>query len=225
MVRFLESIASDAKALYLLGDVLDYWFEFRSVVPRGHVRFFGKLAELADSGVQITWLTGNHDVWLRDYLRDEIGLRVLYGHTIVDIDGQQVFISHGDDVGEQPLHYRITRSLFYSPVCQWLYACIHPRWTTLAATGLSTKNRTSRRPDRERQQEHGALDRMLTFAREHAKAHPRVAHYVVGHLHVAHHETLGQGQDLVVLGDWIAKNTYATLANGTLELHKWQDVL
>ena len=223
VVQFLDSIKQDAAALYLLGDVIDYWFEYRTVVPRGYVRFFGKLAELADSGVKITWLTGNHDVWLRDYLRDEIGLEVYHGHTIVEIDGEKVFISHGDDVGRQPLHYRITRNLFYNPVCQWLYAGIHPRWTSQVATGLSNKNRTSRVPSRENKSAEQAYTNLTAFASSHAKEHPEVAHYVFGHLHVARQTKLEGGSDVVVLGDWFKKNTYATLCNGVLTLRKWHD--
>lgn len=91
VVSFLESIASDADELYMLGDVLDYWFEYRYVVPRGYVRFFGALARLADRGVKIHWFTGNHDIWLFDYLRDEIGIEVVDGYSVRDIFGKRFF--------------------------------------------------------------------------------------------------------------------------------------
>ena len=117
VVRFLESIAHDAKALYLLGDVLDYWYEYRHVVPRGYVRFFGALAQLADAGVEIVWFTGNHDVWLFDYLRDEIGLNVVKKALSVNIMGKNFLLSHGDNVGHQPRMYRFTRWCFYNKVC------------------------------------------------------------------------------------------------------------
>ena len=110
----------------------------------------GKLAELADSGVSITWVTGNHDVWLFDYLRDQIGLTVLNGHTVVEAQGKRILISHGDDVGVHPVMYRFTRWCFYNKVCQWLYAAIHPRWTHPIATGWSIENRTRRNPEQQR---------------------------------------------------------------------------
>ena len=93
IVSFLHSIRDTAEAIYLVGDVLDYWYEYRTVVPRGYVRFFGALAALADSGVRITWLTGNHDIWLFDYLRDEIGIEVVDGSIIRDIAGKRFFIA------------------------------------------------------------------------------------------------------------------------------------
>lgn len=120
VVDFLRSIKDDAKTLYLMGDVLDYWFEYKKVVPRGYIRFFGALAELADAGVEIIWFVGNHDIWLFDYLRDEIGLKVVDGVEIREIDGKRFFLSHGDGVGRIRPGFRIIRSLFRNRFCQWL---------------------------------------------------------------------------------------------------------
>lgn len=105
VVSFLDSIKHDAEAIYLLGDVLDYWYEYRYVVPRGFVRFFGKLAELSDAGIKITWLIGNHDIWIFDYIPNEIGVRVIDGYLIDEIYGQKVFMAHGDGVGRQPVTF------------------------------------------------------------------------------------------------------------------------
>ena len=163
MVRFLDRIRDDAAALFLVGDILDYWYEFRSVVPRGHVRFLGKLAQLADAGVRITWITGNHDVWLFDYLRDEVGLTVLRRATVVDVNGHQFFLSHGDDVGYQRPMYRFMKWCFTSRLCQTLYAAVHPRWTTLVATGWSTSNRTTRRPDDEEREKEASAAQLTRF--------------------------------------------------------------
>ena len=149
--RFLDSIRDDVGELFLLGDILDYWYEYKYVVPRGYIRFFGKLAELADSGVKITWVTGNHDVWLFDYLRDQLNMTVLYGHTEVMTQGQRILISHGDDVGVQPTMYRFTRWCFYNKVCQWLYASVHPRWPYPIAMRWSTENRTRRDPEQQKE--------------------------------------------------------------------------
>ena len=99
IVAWLDTIADDADELYLVGDILDYWYEYRTVVPRGYVRFFGALARLADKGVRITWLIGNHDIWLFDYLRHEIGINIIDGAIRADIGGHSFFISHGDALG------------------------------------------------------------------------------------------------------------------------------
>ncbi len=100
MVDFLDSIKDDAHTIYLLGDILDYWYEYRYVVPRGFVRFFGKLAELADSGVRIVWFIGNHDIWIFDYLPSELGIEVVDGALVEEIDGHFFYMTHGDGIGD-----------------------------------------------------------------------------------------------------------------------------
>ena len=221
VVDFLDAIKQNAESLFLLGDVLDYWFEYRNVVPRGHIRFFGKLAELADAGVRIYWFTGNHDVWLRDYLRDEVGLEVHYGHTEMEVDGTTLFLSHGDDVGRQPTMYRILRWCFYNPVCQWLYATIHPRWTTWVATGWSAGNRTSRSAEQLERSQTKALDHLREFAENYSASHPQIDAFVFGHLHVADCSSIGDHATMVCLGDWLTQDTYAVMEHGAITLHRW----
>ncbi len=225
VVRFLESIAADAAELYLLGDVLDYWFEFRTVVPRGHVRFFGALARLADAGVRITWLVGNHDVWLRDYLAGEVGLEVVENHTVRTIMGRRFLLSHGDDVGRQPGPYRFARWCFHNRVCQVLYAAIHPRWTSAVAMGWSTNNRTRRwKAARvETTPAMGGRANLLQFSADHHRQHPDVDHYVYGHLHLADQERLDSGATVTILGDWIRQFTYAVFDGEQLQLLKWEE--
>ena len=219
VVHFLDSVKDDAATLYLLGDVLDYWYEYRSVVPRGHVRFFGKLAELADAGVRIVWMTGNHDVWLFDYLRDEVGLTVLKGATTVEIAGRHFFLSHGDDVGYQRPMYRFMRFCFYNRVCQLLYAAVHPRWTHWIATGWSTQNRTHRRDmaQVQRDVERSALN-LQQFAQQYVRQHPDVDFFVFGHLHLARVTALDDSRQIVFLGDWISHDTYAVFDGTTMSL-------
>lgn len=140
-MRFLESLHGRASELIMVGDVLDYWFEYRMVVPRGHIRFFGALARLADSGVKITWLTGNHDIWLFDYLKEEIGLTVADGPVERDILGRRFYISHGDREGEPTRGFRFIQWLFRNRFTQKLYSGIHPRWTVGFAHRWSSSSR------------------------------------------------------------------------------------
>ncbi len=217
LVAFLDSIKDNAAELYLLGDILDYWYEYKNVVPRGHVRFLGKLAELADSGVKIFWFTGNHDVWLFDYLSTEIGLKVLKGNTMMEIMGKQFLLSHGDDVGYQKPMYRFTRWCFYNRVCQWLYASIHPRWTYPIAIGWSQKNRV-KRPYGDEAQKDVCCQRLVTFCNDYATQHPEVQHYVFGHVHLARQVALNGGRTMTILGDWIHQFTYATFDGNEMRL-------
>ena len=222
--RFLDSIKQDAAELYLLGDILDYWYEYKYVVPRGYIRFLGKLADLADAGVKITWVTGNHDVWLFDYLRDQIGLTVLYGHTEVVTQGKRILIAHGDDVGVQPTMYRFTRWCFYNKVCQWLYASVHPRWTYPIATGWSNENRTSRSPEKLKAISENAATRLMDFSRQYHSEHPDVEAFVYGHLHIARVNNEEHKPPVIFLGDWISLCTYAVLdAQGHFELKYYKE--
>ena len=222
--RFLDSIQDDAAELYLLGDILDYWYEYKYVVPRGYIRFFGKLAELADSGVKITWVTGNHDVWLFDYLRDQLGMTVLKGHTVVETASKRILIAHGDDVGVQPVMYRFTRWCFYNKVCQWLYAGIHPRWTYPIATGWSNENRTRRNPQEQQAISENAASRLVDFSRDYHSQHPEVEAYIYGHIHLACVEELEGMPPIIFLGEWISLYSYVKLdSNGVFTLSYYKD--
>lgn len=210
--RFLDSIKDDAAELYLLGDILDYWYEYKYVVPRGYIRFLGKLAELSDAGIRLTWVTGNHDVWLFDYLRDQLGMTVLNGHTVIETQGKRILISHGDDVGVQPAMYRFTRWCFYNKVCQWLYAAIHPRWTYPIATGWSSENRTRRNPQEQVAISERAASHLLDFSRDYYRQHPEVDAFVYGHIHIARLNQASDGMPPVIfLGEWISINSYVVL--------------
>ena len=210
--RFLDSIKDDAAELFLLGDILDYWYEYKYVVPRGYIRFLGKLAELADAGVKMTWVTGNHDVWLFDYLRDQLNMTVLKGHTEVEAGGKRILIAHGDDVGVQPAMYRFTRWCFYNKVCQWLYAGIHPRWTYPIATGWSNENRTRRNPEEQQAISERAASRLVDFSREYQSQHPEVEAYIYGHIHLARIYPCDTMPPVIMLGEWISLNSYVVLS-------------
>lgn len=217
VVRFLDSIKEDAEAVYLVGDVLDYWFEYRYAVPRGYVRFFGKLAELADSGVKITWMIGNHDIWIFDYLPSELGVEVVDGVLERTIQGKRCFITHGDGVGRMPRSFRFIRSMFRNKVCQKLYAGIHPRWSIPFAYGWSSKNRSGH-PLTE-PYKGPEVEPLMLFAAGHAAAHPEIDYYIFGHRHVAVEERITARATAVVLGEWIDLCSYARMTDGQLTLH------
>lgn len=213
VTAFLDSIKHDARRLMMLGDVLDYWYEYNSVVPRGHVRFLGKLAELADDGVEILWMTGNHDVWLRDYLRDEIGITVVTGWHFVTLDGHRFLLSHGDDIGQQPLGYRVMKWCFLNPVCQALYSSLHPNITHWVATHWSSHNRTSRRDKAKAKAEHNHTQRLLheqeSALEQIAAQHPDLEYVVMGHLHIPGVSRTPSGLTVVRLGHWLYGGSYA----------------
>jgi UDP-2,3-diacylglucosamine hydrolase len=206
VVEFLQYIENDADALYMLGDILDYWFEYRTVVPRGYIRFFGQLARMADKGIKIYWFIGNHDIWLFDYLRNEIGLTVIDGTAVHQIDGKRFMLSHGDGLGKLKPSFKLIRGIFRNRVCQKLYSGIHPRWTVGFAHWWSSKSRG----EVVATEFSGELRRnVMDFATDYAAKHPDIDYILLGHHHVVVDEAVTPKCQLMVLGDWISNFTYA----------------
>lgn len=217
---FLLSIKDKASDLYLLGDVLDYWYEYRTVAPRGYIRFFGALAQLADAGVKLHWYIGNHDIWLFDYLRDEIGMEVVDGWRVERILGKTFFLTHGDGVGHLKPSFRLIRGIFRNRVAQKLYSSIHPRWTIPFAHSWSASSRDSKPLIHPWQ----GLDAepQARFAAEYLREHPGIDYFVMGHRHVAIDEPLSPSCRLIILGEWIDNPVYAVFDGESLRLEKWQ---
>ena len=212
IVSFLESIRNDAKEIYLLGDILDYWFEYRYVVPKGYVRFFGKIAELADSGIKIYWFIGNHDIWIFDYLPSELGVEIVDGSQIKQIAGKTFFIAHGDGLGDESRSFRMLRAFFRNRFCQRLYAGIHPRWTVPFALNWSRSNRVNGE-DRP----FGCDEPLQRFVTNY-KEDQKIDYFVFGHRHVAVDKSIGNNSRLIILGDWIKLYSYAVYDGNDLRL-------
>lgn len=207
VVRWLDSIKHDAARLFLMGDIFDYWFEYRHVVPRGYVRFLGKLASLADSGVEIHWFTGNHDIWIFDYLPSEIGIIVHRESTLMEIDGHKFFLAHGDDVGQRSRKFRFLQGLFRNKLAQRCYACIHPDFTIALAHRWSSSSRSSHSEESERYKGENE-EPLVRFAKEYSLTHD-VDYFIMGHRHILLDLMLSRRSRLVILGDWIKIFSYA----------------
>ena len=213
--RFLDSITPTARRLYLLGDILDYWFEYKTVAPRGYLRFFGTLARMADAGVEIIWFKGNHDIWLFDYLRDEIGITVIDGSESVTIDGSRL--------GRLKPSFRFIRSLFRNRFCQKLYSGIHPRWTIPFALAWSADSRKSGAADIS--YERDIAPSVEPWAREYAAAHPDTGYIVIGHHHVMVDKIIEGKTRLIILGDWISNFSYGVFDGKNFELKQYASAL
>lgn len=217
IVSWLRSIAPDARAIYLLGDILDFWWEYRTVVPRGYVRFFGELARLADDGVAITWLIGNHDIWINDYIPSELGVTVIDGSLTVDIDNRRFFLAHGDAVGHIPPGFRFIRALFRNKIARMLFGSIHPRWAVPFAHACSS---SSRMADKSATADvDTVIAPLVDFARSQAAADPSLDFFIFGHLHTPVDRCLDVRQArVIILGDWITNPGYAVWDGHSLTL-------
>jgi UDP-2,3-diacylglucosamine hydrolase len=216
IVRWLDSIRHECGELYLLGDVFDFWFEYRHVVPRGFVRLLGKLAEFSDAGIPIHYFTGNHDMWIFDYLPRELNLKVYRKPVEATYGGKSFYIGHGDGLGPGDHGYKFIKKVFASPVSQWLFARLHPNLGIGIANYFSGRSRIAT----------GTLDeKFLGEEKEwlviHSKELLQKRHYdylVFGHRHLPLDMALEGNSRYINLGDWIRYNSYAVFDGTDLRL-------
>lgn len=216
VVHFLDSIKDNADEIYLMGDILDYWYEYKYVVPKGFIRFFGKIAELADKGIKIHWFIGNHDIWIYDYLPQELGIEVIDGIMEKSILGKRFFLNHGDAVGKRKLSFRFIRHLFRNKFCQALYSMLPSSLTIPFAHNWSSHSRKT--GGKSAEQLKCSLNNIVNFAKEHSAEHPETDFYIFGHLHIAADEKINDNTRCIVLGDWIDKFSYAVFDGNTLSV-------
>ena len=216
-MAWLDSVKESASAIYLLGDILDYWFEYRCVVPRGFTRFFGKIAELTDRGVEVHWFIGNHDIWIFDYLPTELGVIVHKESYVTQLCGKQFYMGHGDGEGKRPLGFLFIRWLFRNKICQKLYASIHPWWTVPFAYGWSSNSRKTggQTPKFGNNEENPLVEWATEYNR---KAENKIDYFVFGHQHLLFKRQLKSGGEIVLKGDWITHNSYVEFNGETLAL-------
>jgi UDP-2,3-diacylglucosamine hydrolase len=218
IVRFLDEIKKSAHTLYLLGDIFDFWWEYKTVVPRGFVRFLGKLAELSDSGVRICYFTGNHDVWVGDYLQQECGVEVFRTERTVEIGGKIFFAAHGDCVGERAAGKRLFEWMFNNRVLQWIFSVLPPRWGMGLGHLWSQHSRLAKGISVPWT---GASEALYRFAAQEAVAY-KADYFVFGHRHTPIQMTLPTGAELFVLSDWIQGSTYAVFDGKSLVLKQFE---
>ena len=221
LISWIDSVRDEMAELYLMGDILDYWYEYRYVVPRGVVRFFGKLAELSDAGVKVHWFIGNHDIWIFDYLPGEIGVEVVDGSVVRDIMGKRFFLAHGDGVGRHSRTFMFLRALFRNRACQRLYAAVHPRWTVPFANGWSNFSRKSHK--KVPSVDDNACSSTRRYVEQYCLEHPDIDYYVFGHFHVVEDIILPNKSHMVILGDWIRHFSYASFDGEKLEIGYFKD--
>ncbi|MEM1215303.1 MAG: UDP-2,3-diacylglucosamine diphosphatase [Bacteroidota bacterium] len=217
LVRWLETIRTDAEAIYLVGDIFDFWFEYRTAVPRGYVRLLGKLAELRDAGIDLHLFTGNHDMWMFDYLEQEIGAPVHRDPIRVTINGKHFFIGHGDGLGPCDHGYKFIKKIFRNPLCQWLFARLHPNLGIGLANYFS---RSSRAANTGEDHFYGENEEwLLQYSCRKSEQLPEVDYFVFGHRHLPIDYGLPNGRSRYVnLGEWVHFNSYAVFDGETLEV-------
>ena len=219
IVHWLDAIRSDAEAIYLVGDLFDYWFEYGEVVPKGAVRLLGKLAELRDSGIPIHTFTGNHDMWMFGYFEEELDIPVHRKPIRREIAGKQFLIGHGDGLGPGDHGYKFIKRVFASPVSQWLFARIHPNTGMRLMRFFSGKSRDMTAVPEFLGEE---KEWLVQYCKRKLETE-HIDYFVFGHRHLPIDLTLPNGTSRYInLGDWLNHYTYGVFDGEEFRLERFE---
>lgn len=222
IVAMLRMMQTDARAVYLLGDMLDFWFEYRNVVPKGFTRFLGQVAALTDAGIKVYWFKGNHDMWTQGYLHNELGVEIIDNFIEQTIDGKKFVLSHGDGVGPIPQPFRSLRQFFRNETARRIGASLHPRWLMGFGLRWSAHNRASHYTGPARYKGDDREPQMI-FAQEYSALHPDVDFYIMGHRHIATERKVPRSHaQFICLGDCYEQFTYAVFDGSDVQLKHFE---
>ena len=216
IVRFLDGIKNDAAEIFIVGDMFDFWYEYRKVVPKGYVRLLGKLAELTDAGIPIHFFVGNHDMWMKDYFQKELNIPVYFEPKEFDRNGKKFLIGHGDGLGPGDHGYKRLKKIFRNPVCQWLFGILPPFLGIGLANFLSRRSRAQTGATEEVFL--GEDNEWLIIYSKGLLKTKNIEFFVFGHRHLPVDYRLNEYSRYINLGDWIHYYTYAVFDETGLQL-------
>ena len=220
-VKWLDSIKHDAKALYLLGDIFDFWFEYKTVAPRGFTRFLGKISEMSDMGINIHFFIGNHDIWFFDYLNKETGAIIRKEPYLTEIEGKKFFLAHGDGLGDKSKKIKLIRYIFHNKLCQILFASVHPRWGIGFAHLWSRNSRKNglKEPANYLGEE---KEHLVLFSKKYLEQDDSIDYFIFGHRHILLDLMLSKKSRLIIVGDWIQYYSYAVFDGKEIRLEQYE---
>ena len=214
VVRWLNAVAPDAREIYLLGDIFDFWWEYKSVVPRGFTRFLGTISSLTDSGIRVHFFTGNHDMWVSDYLFTECGLTIHTSPVTAEFDRKQFHLAHGEGLGSNDKKYSMLLSIFHNKTLRALYSSLHPS----IGMGIGHKwSLNSRLAKGIRKDFFGEENEdLIRYART-VLSKETIDYFIFGHRHLGMKYKLSEGPEIIFLGDWIKNGSYAEWDGNNLD--------
>ncbi|MCO5260008.1 MAG: UDP-2,3-diacylglucosamine diphosphatase [Crocinitomicaceae bacterium] len=219
IVAWLEEVRKDATEIFLVGDIFDFWFEYKKAIPRGFARLQGKIAEITDSGIPIHVFTGNHDMWIFDYLPKELGVKLYREPIIREWNGKKFYIGHGDGLGPGDKGYKFIKKVFASPVSQWLFARLHPNFGIGLADYFSRKSRAATGTTDEKFL--GEENEWLYIYSKEYLQKEHIDYFVFGHRHLPLQMPLNEQSTYFNLGEWIHYQTYLVFDGKRCDLAKW----
>ncbi len=218
--RWLDTIKNDAAEIFLVGDLFDFWFEYKYTIPKGTVRLLGKIAELTDAGIPIHFFVGNHDLWMKDYFIKELNVSVNHHPITRTFNGKVFLIGHGDGLGPGDKGYKILRKIFASKVCQWLYSRLHPNLAFYIAK-RSSKRRKISTGDKDEIFLGAENEWLYLYSKDYLKTHP-IDFFIFGHRHLPMDLDIESKARYINLGEWINYNSYAVFDGRELALMKFE---
>lgn len=220
VVRWLDFVKSDAKEIYLVGDIFDFWFEYAKVIPKGFIRLQGKIAELVDAGIPVYFFTGNHDMWMFDYFEKELGVKIYRDNIVRENFGMKVLIGHGDGLGPGDYSYKFLKKVFASKLCQWLFARIHPNLGLWIADKWS---RSSRIANDSKEKFLGEKQEWLAIYAKEVLGKEHFDYFIFGHRHLPLEIKLNDKSTYINLGEWVHHRTYAKWSDAGIVLKKFEN--
>jgi UDP-2,3-diacylglucosamine hydrolase len=218
--RWLDTIKNDAAEVYLVGDIFDFWYEYRYTIPKGTVRLLGKVAELTDAGIPVHFFVGNHDLWMKDYFSEELGVEVHHAPITRTYHGKIFYIGHGDGLGPGDRWYKLLRGIFANRVCQWLFSRLHPNLAFYIAKKSSKRSRIIT-GDSDEKFLGSENEWLFQYCRQYLKTH-KVDYFIFGHRHLPLDLDVDGRARYINLGEWINYNTYAVFDGEVLQLKTFE---
>ncbi|WP_126969748.1 UDP-2,3-diacylglucosamine diphosphatase [Gynurincola endophyticus] len=220
IIKFLNEVESSAAMIFIVGDMFDFWYEYRTVVPRGYTRILGKIADLTDKGIPVHFFVGNHDMWMKDYFQKELNVPVFFEPQEYQFNDKKFLVGHGDGLGPGDYGYKFLKKVFRNPVCQWLFGILPPYFGIGLANWSSRRSRAATgQVDEKYFGEEGEW--LITYCKEQLEKQ----HYdylVFGHRHLPiEFKFTGKNATYINLGDWIRYDTYAVFDGKNLTLHSY----
>jgi len=219
IVKWLNACRKDAEEIFLVGDVFDFWFEYRRVVPRGYTRLLGTISEITDSGIPVHWFTGNHDMWIFDYLPKECGIQLHREPVVREWNGKRLMIGHGDGLGPGDHGFKFIKKVFASALCQWLFARLHPNFGIWLANKSSGYSRSTT-GDKDRIFLGEDNEWLVVYTRE-VLQREHFDYFIFGHRHLPLEIKLNDRSVYMNLGDWLKDYTYGVFDGEKLSLERW----
>lgn len=219
VVQWLDEMSADADAIYLVGDIFDFWFEYKEAIPKGFVRFLGKIAELTDKGIVIHFFTGNHDMWMFGYLEKELNVTIHREPIVLEVNGKKLLVGHGDGLGPGDKGYKFIKKVFSNRFFQWCFARLHPNFGIGIANYFSRSSRAATGETDEKFL--GKENEWLAIYAEEYIQNEQIDYFVFGHRHLPIILPIGASSHYYNLGEWLKYQTYGVLDGSEFELRKY----